>query len=143
MAGRDFLFVFGGKNQSESVLGDSSFLSLDQRHWTEIPVEGAAPAARHSHSACSYQGGVVVFGGLSREGVPLGDTSLLMPTERGFHWERIAVQPPPVPRYSHCAHVVGDRLVVVGGVWMHSDGVPGVVIISLTMCSSMEFRLDT
>ncbi|MEQ2213976.1 hypothetical protein XENOCAPTIV_025001, partial [Xenoophorus captivus] len=97
MAGRDFLFVFGGKNQSESVLGDSSFLSLDQRHWTEIPVEGAAPAARHSHSACSYQGGVVVFGGLSREGVPLGDTSLLMPTERGFHWERIAVQPPPVP----------------------------------------------
>ncbi|KAK5609958.1 hypothetical protein CRENBAI_007764 [Crenichthys baileyi] len=141
--GRDFLFVFGGKNQSESVLGDSSFLSLNQQHWTEIPVEGAAPAARHSHSACSYQGGVVVFGGLSREGVPLGDTSLLMPTERGFHWERIAVQPPPVPRYSHCAHVVGDRLVVVGGVWMHSDGVPGVVIISLTMCSSMEFRLDT
>ncbi|XP_012731788.2 tRNA wybutosine-synthesizing protein 4 [Fundulus heteroclitus] len=141
--GRDFLFVFGGKNQSESVLGDSSFLNLDQQNWTEIPVEGTAPAARHSHSACSYRGGVVVFGGLSRQGVPLGDTSLLVPTDRGFCWERIAVQPPPVPRYSHRAHVLGDRLVVVGGVWLHSEGVPGVVVISLTTGSSMEFRLDT
>lgn len=46
-------------------------------------------------------------------------------------------------RYSHCAHVFGDKLIVVGGVWMQSDGVPGVVIISLSTYSSMEFRLDT
>ncbi|XP_032423153.1 tRNA wybutosine-synthesizing protein 4 [Xiphophorus hellerii] len=141
--GRHFLFVFGGKNQSACALGDSSFLSLDQQHWTEFPVGGDVPAARHSHSACSYLGSVVVFGGLSREGEPLGDLSLLTPTERGFDWIRVAVHPPPVPRYSHCAHVFGDKLIVVGGVWMHSDGVPGVVIISLSTYSSMEFRLDT
>ncbi|XP_054915968.1 tRNA wybutosine-synthesizing protein 4 isoform X2 [Poeciliopsis prolifica] len=141
--GRHFLFVFGGKNQSACALGDSSFLSLDQQHWTEFPVGGDVPAARHSHSACSYLGSVVVFGGLSRDGEPLGDLSLLTPTERGFDWIRIAVHPPPVPRYSHCAHVFGDKLIVVGGVWMHSDGVPGVVIISLSTYSSMEFRLDT
>lgn len=140
---RDFLFVFGGKNQSDCALGDSSFLSLDQQHWTQFPVEGDVPAARHSHSACLYEGRVVVFGGLSGDGVPLGDTSLLVPTERGFCWRQIAVRPPPVPRYSHCAHVFGDKLIVVGGVWMHSDGVPGVVIISLATYSSMEFRLDT
>lgn len=141
--GRHFLFVFGGKNQSDSVLGDGYFLSLEQQLWTEIPVEGAAPAPRHSHSACSYQGGVLMFGGLGGGGVPLGDTVALRPTERGFCWERIDVQPPPVPRYSHCAHVTGDRLVVAGGVWMHSDGVPGVVVIDINTCSSMEFRLDT
>lgn len=64
----------------------------------KIPVEGAAPEARHSHSACSYQGGVVVFGGVDRRGVPLGDTVVLRPNERGFSWERIEVQPSPVPR---------------------------------------------
>uniref|UniRef100_A0A3B5LII6 tRNA wybutosine-synthesizing protein 4 n=1 Tax=Xiphophorus couchianus TaxID=32473 RepID=A0A3B5LII6_9TELE len=96
--GEHFLFVFGGKNQSACALGDSSFLSLDQQHWTEFPVGGDVPAARHSHSACSYLGSVVVFGGLSREGEPLGDLSLLTPTERGFDWIRVAVHPPPVPR---------------------------------------------
>ncbi|XP_040913361.1 tRNA wybutosine-synthesizing protein 4 [Toxotes jaculatrix] len=141
--GKDFLFVFGGKNESEAVLGDGHFLCLDQQHWTEIPAEGAAPQGRHSHSACSYQGGVVVFGGLDRRGVPLGDTVVLRPTDRGFSWERIEVQPPPVPRYSHCAHVIGERLVVVGGVWLHSDGVPGVVVIDLSTQSSVEFSLDT
>ncbi|XP_070771347.1 tRNA wybutosine-synthesizing protein 4 [Enoplosus armatus] len=141
--GRDFLFVFGGKNESEAVLGDGHFLCLDQQHWTEIPVEGTVPEARHSHSACTYQGGVVLFGGLDRRGVPLGDTVVLRPTERGFFWERIDVEPPPVPRYSHSAHVIGEKLVVVGGVWLHSDGVPGVVMINLTTCSSVEFILDT
>nr|XP_046259052.1 tRNA wybutosine-synthesizing protein 4 [Scatophagus argus] len=141
--GKDFLFVFGGKNESEVVLGDCHFLCQDQQHWTEIPVEGAAPEARHSHSACSYQSGVVVFGGLDRRGVPLGDTVVLRQNERGFYWERIEVQPSPVPRYSHSAHVIGQRLVVVGGVWLHSDGVPGGVIINLTTHSSMEFSLDT
>ncbi|XP_014866693.1 PREDICTED: tRNA wybutosine-synthesizing protein 4 isoform X2 [Poecilia mexicana] len=141
--GRHFLFVFGGKNQSACALGDSSFLSLDQQLWTEFPVGGDVPAARHSHSACSYLGSVVVFGGLSREGEPLGDLSLLTPTEQGFNWIRAAVRPPPVPRYSHCAHVLEDKLIVVGGVWMHSDGAPGVVIVSLSTYSSVEFRLDT
>uniref|UniRef100_A0A7N9AWE5 tRNA wybutosine-synthesizing protein 4 n=1 Tax=Mastacembelus armatus TaxID=205130 RepID=A0A7N9AWE5_9TELE len=140
---RNFLFVFGGKNESEAALGDGHFLHLDLQHWTQIPVEGAAPEPRHSHSACSYQGGVVVFGGLGRRGVPLGDTVMLRPTERGFCWERIEVQPPPVPRYAHSAHVTGERLVVVGGVWLHSGAVPGVVVIDLTACSSVEFGLDT
>ncbi|KAG7463300.1 tRNA wybutosine-synthesizing protein 4 [Solea senegalensis] len=141
--GEDFLFVFGGKNQCEAALSDAHFLCVDQQHWTEIPVEGAAPAARHSHSASSYQGGVVVFGGLDRSSVPLGDVVLLRPTDGGFIWERIEVQPPPVPRYSHSAHVIGDQLVLVGGVWLHSDGVPGVAIIDLATRGSVEFRLDT
>lgn len=35
-AGREFVFVFGGKNQSGAVLGDGYFLSVDQQHWTEV-----------------------------------------------------------------------------------------------------------
>ncbi|XP_074550527.1 tRNA wybutosine-synthesizing protein 4 [Halichoeres trimaculatus] len=141
--GRDFLFVFGGRNNSQAALGDTNFLCLDQLCWTEIPVQGPAPEARHSHSACSYHGGVVLFGGLNRRGVPLGDTVMLKPSERGFTWERVEVQPPPVPRYSHCAHVAGEKLVIVGGVWLHSGGVPGVLVIDFTTRSSLEFSLDT
>ena len=39
--------------------------------------------------------------------------------------------------------MIGQKLVVVGGVWMHSDGVPGVVMIDLATRSSVEFSLDT
>lgn len=141
--GENFLFVFGGKTDSEPALGDVYFLCLDEQHWTEIPVEGVAPEARHSHSACPYQRGAVVFGGLDRRGVPLGDTAVLIPNERGFTWERIETQPSPVPRYSHTAHVIGEKLVVVGGVWLHSDEVPGGAVINLTTHSCVEFRLDT
>ncbi|XP_063743083.1 tRNA wybutosine-synthesizing protein 4 isoform X2 [Eleginops maclovinus] len=141
--GEDFLFVFGGKNESQPVLSDGYFLCVERQHWREMPVEGAAPEARHSHSACSYQGGLVLFGGVDSGGVPLGDTAVLRPTDRGFCWERIDVQPPPVPRYSHTAHVIGERLLVVGGVWLHSDGVPGVLMIHLSTRCSVEFRMDT
>ncbi|XP_051937777.1 tRNA wybutosine-synthesizing protein 4 [Hippocampus zosterae] len=141
--GKDFLFIFGGKNESEAVLGDGYFLDLDQKHWTEVAVEGAAPEARHSHSACSYQGGLVLFGGHGRRGEPLGDIMVMKPNERGFCWERIDVQPPPCPRYSHGAHVIGDHLIVVGGVWLRSDSVPGVALINLSRRCSVEFRLIT
>ncbi|XP_078795157.1 tRNA wybutosine-synthesizing protein 4 isoform X4 [Oryzias latipes] len=140
---RDFLFVFGGKNQSERAMGDTAFLSLDDQRWTQIPVEGVAPAPRHSHSACSYEGGVLVFGGLSEGGVPLGDTAMLRPTERGFCWEEMDVRPPPEPRYSHRAHVLEQKLLVVGGVWMFSEGVPGLAVIDLITRTSMEVSLDT
>lgn len=140
--GKDYLFLFGGKNGSQEVLGDSSFMDLSQNMWTEVTIAGQTPEARFSHSACSYQGGVVIFGGLSRKGLPLADTTLLRPTGSGFCWDRLDINPPPVARYSHTAHVIGDKLLLVGGVWLYSH-VPGVAVINLKTQSSMEFHLDT
>lgn len=34
--GKDFLCIFGGKNESGAVLGDCCFLSPDQQHWTKV-----------------------------------------------------------------------------------------------------------
>ena len=65
-----------------------------------MSVEGIPPEARLSHSACRYKEGVVVFGGLGRGGVPLGDTTFLRPMTTGFCWESLAVHPQPVPRYT-------------------------------------------
>lgn len=140
--GKDYLFLFGGKNRSQEALGDSSLLDLSQNLWTEVTIDGPAPEARFSHSACSYQGGVVVFGGLSRRGLPLGDTIMLRPTDCGFSWEQLNLEPPPAARYSHSAHVIGSKLLVVGGVWLYSH-VPGVAVIDLETQSSVEYRLDT
>lgn len=140
--GKDYLFLFGGKNGSQEVLGGNSFFDLSQNLWTEVTIEGPAPEARFSHSACSYQGGAVVFGGLSRRGLPLGDTIMLRPTNCGFSWERLDIEPPPLARYSHSTHVIGSKLLVVGGVWLYSR-VPGVLVIDLKTQSSVEYRLDT
>ena len=38
--------------------------------------------------------------------------------------------------------MIGDKLVVLGGVWLHSDSVPGGVVISLSTHCSVEFSLD-
>ncbi|KAI1885314.1 hypothetical protein AGOR_G00218870 [Albula goreensis] len=141
--GQNFLFVFGGRTVAEPVLGDAHFLCVDNQHWTEVPVEGDPPEPRHSHSACGYGGGVVIFGGLSGGGVPLGDVVLLRPTDEGFCWERLSVQPAVVPRYSHSAHVIGHKLVILGGVWLQAEGVPGLAVIDLTTGGSMEHCLDT
>ncbi|KAG5851677.1 hypothetical protein ANANG_G00054190 [Anguilla anguilla] len=116
--GQNFLFVFGGRTEAEPALGDGHFLCVEDQRWTAVPVEGATPAARHSHSACSYDGGVVIFGGLR-------------------------VRPAPVPRYSHSAHVIGHKLVLVGGVWLQAEGVPGIAVIDLTTGGSVEYSLNT
>ena len=36
--GKDFLFVFGGKSESEAVLGDGYFLCPDQQQWAEVSI---------------------------------------------------------------------------------------------------------
>ncbi|KAK3568902.1 hypothetical protein QTP86_019557 [Hemibagrus guttatus] len=140
---RNYLFVFGGRTEREPVLGDAHFLCLEDQHWTDVPLEGCIPEPRHSHSACAYRQGLVVCGGLGRGGVPLGDVVLLKPTSTGFCWESLHVCPALVPRYSHSAHVIDENLVVVGGVWIQADGVPGIAVINMTTRVSVEFSLDT
>lgn len=140
---KTFLFVFGGRSEKDPILGDAHFLCLEDKHWTEITVVGAGPEARHSHSACPYGGGLVIFGGLGEGGKPLGDVLYLRPTSSGFCWEMKDLHPPPVPRYSHSAHVINEKLVVVGGVWLQADGVPGVSIVNLNTGSCVEIQLDT
>ncbi|XP_058915351.1 tRNA wybutosine-synthesizing protein 4 [Kogia breviceps] len=138
-----YLFVYGGRSVAEPVLSDWHFLHVGTMAWVRIPVEGEVPEGRHSHSACSCQGGALIAGGLGASEEPLSSVLFLKPISCGFIWESIAIQPPITPRYSHTAHVVDGKLLLVGGVWIHSSSVPGVTVIDLSTGLSFEYRIDT
>ncbi|XP_059228648.1 tRNA wybutosine-synthesizing protein 4 [Mustela nigripes] len=138
-----YLFVYGGRSVVEPVLSDWHFLHTGTMAWVNIPVVGEAPEGRHSHSACSWQGGALIAGGLGASEEPLSSVLFLKPISCGFLWESIIIQPPITPRYSHTAHVLNGKLLLVGGVWIHSSSVPGVTIIDLTTGLSSEYQIDT
>ncbi|XP_004332509.3 tRNA wybutosine-synthesizing protein 4 [Tursiops truncatus] len=138
-----YLFVYGGRSVAEPVLSDWHFLHVGTMAWVRIPVEGEVPEGRHSHSACSCQGGALIAGGLGASEEPLSSVLFLKPIPCGFIWESIAIQPPITPRYSHTAHVVNGKLLLVGGVWIHSSSVPGVTVIDLSTGLSFEYQIDT
>ncbi|XP_004861735.1 tRNA wybutosine-synthesizing protein 4 [Heterocephalus glaber] len=138
-----YLFVYGGRNVVEPVLSDWHFLHVGTVAWVKIPVEGDAPEARHSHSACPWQGGALIAGGLGASEEPLKSIVFLRSISCGFLWESIDIHPPITPRYSHTSHVFNGQLLLVGGVWIHSSSVPGVTVINLTTGLSSEYQIDT
>ncbi|ROL55070.1 tRNA wybutosine-synthesizing protein 4 [Anabarilius grahami] len=144
--------LFGGRTSPLNPTGSIVWVTFDlgdQQSSVQLSFKnmitfvGAVPEARHSHSACPYRGGLVIFGGLGKGGRPFGDVFYLRPTSSGFCWETKNLHPPPVPRYSHSAHVINEKLVVVGGVWLQADGVPGVAVINLNTGGCVEIQLDT
>ncbi|XP_069862026.1 tRNA wybutosine-synthesizing protein 4 [Dipodomys merriami] len=140
---QEYLFVYGGRGVVEPVLSDWHFLHERTMRWVRISVEGEVPEGRHSHSACSWQGGALIAGGLGASEEPLNSVLFLKPVSAGFLWESLDIQPPITPRYSHTAHVLNGKLLLVGGVWIHSSSVPGVTVIDLTTGLSSEYQIDT
>ncbi|XP_064915355.1 tRNA wybutosine-synthesizing protein 4 isoform X3 [Columba livia] len=140
--GERYLFVYGGRSAAEPVLGDWCFLRADARSCAAVPVQGPVPEGRHSHSACGWNGGVLIAGGLGAAERPLGSLLFLGAVDRGFQWQTVQTQPPLTPRYSHTAHVHDGKLLLVGGVWFHSSSVPGVTVIDLMTGLCLDYTID-
>ncbi|NWI57022.1 TYW4 protein, partial [Calyptomena viridis] len=140
--GEQYLFVFGGRSALEPVLGDWYFLHTRDLSNTVIAVEGAVPESRHSHSACGWEGGVLIAGGLGAAEQPLGSVFLLRKLERGFQWQPVETHPPLIPRYSHTAHVHEGKLLLVGGVWFQASSVPGITVIDLMTGLCLDYVID-
>lgn len=138
-----YLFVYGGRSVLEPVLSHCHFLHVGTMAWVKVLVEGEAPEARHSHSACTWQEGALIAGGLGASEEPLNSVFFLRPNSGGFLWESVDIQPPITPRYSHTAHVLNGKLLLVGGVWIHSSSPPGVTVVDLTTGLSSEYQIDT
>ncbi|XP_015708019.1 tRNA wybutosine-synthesizing protein 4 isoform X2 [Coturnix japonica] len=142
LKGEKYLFVYGGRSAMQQVLGDWYFLHIPEISCAMIPVEGPVPEGRHSHSACSWKGGVLIAGGLGAAEQPLNSIFLLRETEHGFQWQTIETHPPLIPRYSHTAHVHDEKLMLVGGVWFHSLGVPGITVIDLMTGLCLDYTIN-
>uniref|UniRef100_A0A8B9QGU6 tRNA wybutosine-synthesizing protein 4 n=1 Tax=Apteryx owenii TaxID=8824 RepID=A0A8B9QGU6_APTOW len=140
--GEKYLFIYGGRSAMQPVLGDWYFLHTEELSCTVIPVEGPVPEGRHSHSACSWRGGVLIAGGLGAAEQPLGSVFFLREIEHGFQWQTVETHPPLIPRYSHTAHVHDEKLLLVGGVWFHSSSVPGLTVIDLMTGLCMDCMIS-
>uniref|UniRef100_A0A8B9FPP4 tRNA wybutosine-synthesizing protein 4 n=1 Tax=Amazona collaria TaxID=241587 RepID=A0A8B9FPP4_9PSIT len=140
--GKKYLFVYGGRSALEPVLGDWYFLHAQELSCAGIPVEGPIPESRHSHTACSWKGGVVIAGGLGAAEQPLGSVFFLKELEHGFQWLTVETHPPLIPRYSHTAHVHDGKLVLVGGVWFHTSSVPGITVIDLMSGLCLDYMIN-
>uniref|UniRef100_A0A8C0FVZ2 tRNA wybutosine-synthesizing protein 4 n=1 Tax=Bubo bubo TaxID=30461 RepID=A0A8C0FVZ2_BUBBB len=140
--GEKYLFLYGGRSAMEPVLGDWYFLHTQELSCSVIPVEGPVPEGRHSHSACSWRGGVLIAGGLGAAERPLGSVFFLRELEHSFQWQRVETHPLLMPRYSHTAHLHEGKLLLVGGVWLHSSSVPGVTVIDLMTGLCLDYTIN-
>ncbi|XP_060627346.2 tRNA wybutosine-synthesizing protein 4 [Anolis sagrei] len=141
--GEAYLFVYGGCSSGQCVLDDWCFLHLEKMQCHKVPVEGPVPAGRHSHSACAWEGGVLIAGGLGAAEQPLGSVLFLRPVEGGFQWQMLETCPPLIPRYSHTAHAHRGKLLLVGGIWLQAPSVPGVAVVDLATGQAVEYSIDT
>ncbi|XP_073468854.1 tRNA wybutosine-synthesizing protein 4 isoform X1 [Aquarana catesbeiana] len=142
--GQRYVFVFGGRSVPPAALReDGLFLQVEELRWVQVRVLGTAPPWCHSHSCSGWKGGAVISGGLLKSGLPTGSIYILHPRQTHFEWEKLETSPPLTPRYAHTSHVIGDRLLLVGGVWIHRRGVPGLAVVDLKTGQVSEFQLNT
>ncbi|MBA0591169.1 acyl-CoA-binding domain-containing protein 4 [Gossypium raimondii] len=109
------MMVFGGTNGSKKV-NDLHVLDLVSKEWIRAECQGVAPSPRESHTATLIgEDKVVIFGGSGEGGANyLNDLHVL--DLRTMRWTSPQVRGHiPVPRDSHSAVAIGNKLVVHGG----------------------------
>ncbi|KAA3472596.1 acyl-CoA-binding domain-containing protein 4-like isoform X2 [Gossypium australe] len=109
------MMVFGGTNGSKKV-NDLHVLDLVSKEWIRAECQGVVPSPRESHTATLIgEDKVVIFGGSGEGGANyLNDLHVL--DLRTMRWTSPQVRGHiPVPRDSHSASAIGNKLVVHGG----------------------------
>ena len=109
------MIVFGGTNGYKKV-NDVHILDLGTKEWFRPECKGIPPSPRESHTATLVgDEKLVIFGGSGEGGANyLNDLHIL--DLRTMRWISPVVNGDlPVPRDSHCASAVGNKLFVYGG----------------------------
>ncbi|RDD38765.1 tRNA wybutosine-synthesizing protein 4 [Trichoplax sp. H2] len=108
--------IFGGITTNMVTLNDSYIFEFASRKWSRVSVAGLV-SPRHSHTACKWKDYVVVYGGLGFDFKPaIGISALNIKDELAMNWISLEFNPQLPTRYSHTAHVLEDRLLVIGGI---------------------------
>eukprot|EP00392_Amoebophrya_sp_AT5.2_P008850 g8878.t1 len=132
------MYLHGGCTSSRAF-DEVYLLELEQMKWSELPASGQKPSPRYGHSLEHYNKHLICFGGMcSAEkgddllagngavaknlsiigtGLPkgAGDSGCVYTMEtQTLIWTKYAAEPSHA-RYCHSASVVGDSMVVFGG----------------------------
>ncbi|GJQ09451.1 hypothetical protein GpartN1_g1242.t1 [Galdieria partita] len=137
------LYVFGGFNERNEVLGDLWCFDLTKRKWFPIITNPGSfwPTARAEHSAVVYKDRMIIFGGYDGK-KKLCDTVAL--NMRDFSWEVVSTNGGYYPsrRCKHTAVVYKNKMYVLGGFQFANDKNAAVTDLVALNLENMTWNLE-
>lgn len=77
------MYIFGGKDSNSQKLNDLWAFDMESSTWSQIlPVDGRSPDPRSGHSACYFEGYILVFGGILEVTKELNDVQVFVIKEQ-------------------------------------------------------------
>ncbi|XP_070554287.1 tRNA wybutosine-synthesizing protein 4-like isoform X2 [Ptychodera flava] len=140
----EYVMFFGGRTSDVLALGDCFVFNTSTWTWEKVKQSDGAPHARHSHSAVTYkENEVIIAGGLDADLKALNSVHVLHGGNSPalWSWEKLNPIPELQPRYSHTSELVGDHLLLLGGVSHLSQIQLGLVMINLRTMALQEYVL--
>lgn len=71
---------------------------------------------RYGYSICNLNDKILIYGGTNRTKTEYYDDILIFDTSENAWVEEISLEQGPEPRYNHCACIIGDLMLVTGGI---------------------------
>ncbi|XP_071803609.1 tRNA wybutosine-synthesizing protein 4-like [Asterias amurensis] len=138
--GQECVVIFGGRSSGDVIFGDCWCFDVNVLKWKQLDITGAQATPSHSHTACLWQDTrMVIAGGLSADLCPLNSVYVI--DVESCVSQEIELTPTLSLRYSHTAHVVDDKLFLIGGINPHGAHCYTVSIVNLTAATSCEYSL--
>lgn len=114
------MVVFGGISYGHLPFNDLWIYGAETNTWELIRPEGTAPPPRWLHTAVSKSDGfgtekMFVFGGVTRNWVPLDDLYIYDRATNKWSHPRLGGNP-PFPRMLHTAAVIHNKMFILGGI---------------------------
>ena len=119
-----FAYLFGG--MSQNTIPYMEVLDTLKWTWTKVEPKGDLPEGRLGHSACYYQNRVIIFGGEKKYNTHLRLRECLNDvysfSTDSQTWSRMRCFGDLMePRRNHTAAIVGDHMLVYGGITTYGE----------------------
>ena len=108
------VYCFGGRNK-DYISDKLHVLNLNKKQWKQPKVNGRQPLARFGHTMnyLPTKGILVVFGGRDNNDCFNDVWILSLINFTWIEWKETKIV--PNPRYSHCSAIVGNDIIIFGG----------------------------